>query len=400
MRAPARASLTRPRLAVLLAAAAVAGAGLHLAGARSGWPDGETVAAMETFVRAQHTLWAARDRLVDEPTRAELAATDPLRTGLVGVEWSPLTTTPGSLAAKRTTAHPLWVAVFRDWFRDVGVARGESIAIGASGSFPGMLLAARIAAESMQLRTVVIASLTSSNYGANLPEMDLAEMDRVLRTAGLLHDRPVAFSPGGDHDAALDLEQPDRRALLARLTELGPLAHVPESLAASIAWRDETLLSTGGGEVPLHEPGVFINIGGHAANYGVGVAPLFLSSGLIPQAESRRLVGSEKATTDDSVALRAVRRGIPVINVLNIRGMAATSGIPFDPTRIPFPATMRLPERLGAGHRVTAGVLSLVFLAWLAVWRVSRPGPREWFALGRRRRSDPRDVVPGFEEVS
>jgi poly-gamma-glutamate system protein len=161
---------------------------------------------MEMFTRAQRTLWSARDRLVDEATRAELAGTDPLRTGLVGVEWSALTTTPGALAAKRTTAHPLWVAVFRSWFRQAQVERGEVVAIGASGSFPGMLVAARVAAESLQLRTGVVGSLTSSNYGANLPEMDLAEMDR-LRIASLQVVRP----PDADRAVGGDRRDGDRR---------------------------------------------------------------------------------------------------------------------------------------------------------------------------------------------
>jgi hypothetical protein len=384
MRISTRRSLAWPRLAALFGAAVLAGAGFHLAGTRGAWPDGETVAAMEVFVRAQRTLWAARDGLVDEATRTELAGTDPLRTGLVGVEWSSLTTTPGSLAAKRTTAHPMWVAVFRDWFRQTEVERGDVVAIGASGSFPGMLLAARIAAESQQLRTVVIGSLTSSNYGANLPEMDLAEMDRVVRAAGLLRDPPVAFSP----------------ALYARLVELGPLARLPKSLAASIAWREEVLLGSGAGDVVSREPKVFINIGGHAANYGVGAAPLALPSGLITRADGHRVFVSEHEADGDSVALRAVRRGLPVINVLNIRALAARAGIPFDPTRIPSPATIRLPGRLGAGYRIAAGVLSFVFLVWLAAWRVITPGPREWFDLGRQVCNDRRGAVPDLEEVS
>jgi poly-gamma-glutamate system protein len=394
-----RGGLPWPRLAALLGAAVLAWAGLQLTGTRGGWPDAEAVAAMELFLRAQRILWQTRDRLVDDETRTELAATDVLRTGLVGVEWSPLTTTPGSLAAKRTTAHPLWVMVFRDWFRETGSGGGDSVAVGASGSFPGMLLAARIAAESMQIRPIVIGSLTSSNYGANLPEMDLAEMDRVLCAAGLLTEPAVAFSPGGEEDAARDLEQADREALRARLAELGPLASFPESLAASIAWRDEVFWGLGASAADSRAPRVFINIGGHAANYGVGVAPLALPSGLIPGTDGRRLLGPVHDEKNDSVALRAVRRNVPVINVLNIRAMAAASGIPFDPARIPSPATIRLSARLSAGHRISAGVLGVVFLIWLAAWRVSTPGPREWFDLSRRGRNELRGSFPEHGEV-
>jgi poly-gamma-glutamate system protein len=371
-----------PRLAVLAATAAMVAVALHLVGARTGWPDGETVAAMEVFVRAQRVLWAARDARVDEATRTELAITDPLRTGLVGVEWSPLTTTPGSLAAKRTTAHPLWVALFRGWFSEQRAAGVDTVAIGASGSFPGIFIAARIAAESLQLRTVVVGSLTSSNYGANLPEMDLAEMDHVVRAAGLLAEAPAGFSPGGDDDAARDLDDADRRALYERLAELGPLGHDPGDLATSLAWRDEVLLGRHEARRGTGASRVFVNIGGHAANYGVGVAPLALPAGVIPAGGERHAAGL-RSGPGDSIALRAIRRGYAVINVLNIRGLAAAHGIPFDPARIPPPSTVRLPERLSPTIRVAAGSAALGLLILLVVWRVAKPGPREWFELGR-----------------
>jgi poly-gamma-glutamate system protein len=339
--------------------------------------------------------------VVDEATRAELSATDPLRTGLVGVEWSGLTTTPGALAAKRTTTHPLWVAVFRAWFSELKMQPGEAVAIGSSGSFPATLLAARIAAESQQLSTIVIGSLTSSNYGANIPGMDLAEMDRVLRAAGILSQAPVAFSPGGQDDAARDLEPADRQALYTRLSELGPLAHIPDSLEASIDWREELFL--GAAAAGTGAPGrarLFINIGGHSANYGVGVAPLALPAGLISGAEGRALLGSGLGAPGDSVALRAARSGVPVINILNIRALAVDNGIPFDPPRAVAPAMVHLPGRLGIGHRLAAGALSLALLIWLAAWRVPRPGPRLWFELGRRALDDRREPDPGQAEVS
>jgi poly-gamma-glutamate system protein len=383
MKSRFRESLNRPRFAFLLTTAILAGVGTHLAGIRGEWPDGETVAAMELFLRSQHVLWTARDNTVDEKTKAELATTDPLRTGLVGVEWSPLTTTPGALAAKRTTAHPLWVAVFRNWFIQSDLNRNDVVAIGASGSFPGMVFAARIAAESLQLRTVMIGSLTSSNYGANLPEMDLAEMDRLLRAAGLLSDPPLAFSPGGQNDAAEDLEPADRQALLDRMAKLGSLAHFPANLETSLAWRDEIML--GSGTTDPHPPKLFVNIGGHSANYGVGAAPLALPAGLITGEEGQRMFGSEQHAAGDGIALRAARRGMPLINVLNIRALAARHGIPFDPLRIPSPATVRMPKRLGFAHRLVAAVLSSVLLAMLVVWRVPKSGPREWFDLGMQK---------------
>lgn len=381
MKPDARVSMGLMKLAVLAAASLLATAILHMGGARSALPDAETVSAMELFVRAQKVLWDARDQAVDEETNSELAVTDPLRTGLVGVEWSAITTTPGALGAKRTTAHPLWVPVFRSWFDNAGLKQGDTVGIGASGSFPGMVLAARIAAESMHLETVMIGSLTASNYGANVPAMDLAEMDARLRGAGLLRQRPAAFTPGGDEDGALDLAPGDRVSVVDRILSLGSLGHLPANLADSISWRERKLLGTapvGAGPTT----GLFVNIGGHAANYGVGAAPLALPPGLILEAGRRGLPMPEPGERGDSVIFRALRRGLPVVHVLNIRGLAAANGIPYDPTRIPAPATIRLPRRLGIDLRVVAGLMGLAIVGGLARWRVAKPGPREWFEVG------------------
>lgn len=393
-----RSTMPWRRMAVLLAVSLIAGSAMRFLGARGNWPDGETVAAMELFVRAQRVLWQARERHLDDATRMELASTDVLKTGLVGVEWSSLTTTPGFLEAKRTTAHPLWVAVFRDWFKQLGLKPGETVAIGASGSFPGIFFAARIAAASLHLDTVAIGSLTSSNYGANLPEMDLAAMDETLRQEGILDDRWVVFTPGGKADAAQDLDLKDRVALCSRMAELGARAHIPENRAKSIEWRDSFLLHSAGDGGAA--PRVFVNIGGHEANYGVGMPALALPSGLILPNDADQSLAYARRSSGDSIALRAIRRGVPVINVLNIRGLAATFGIPFDPPRIPSPSTLRVPSQLKPIHRVLAGGVSLVLIVWLVVWKVSTPGVREWLQLGRPYPQTPREPRPHSGEVS
>ncbi|MCP4657065.1 MAG: poly-gamma-glutamate system protein [bacterium] len=373
-----------PRLLPPAVAAILAVAGLHLAGARGAWPDAPTLAAMGRFCQAREALWVARDARVDAATRAELAVADPLRTGLVGIEWSPLTTTPGSVAAKRTTAHPLWVAVFRTWYSELGAERSDRVAIGASGSFPGMLLAARIAAESMGLEPIVVGSLTSSNHGANLPAFDLADIERVLLAAGLVDHPMAALTPGGDGDAALDLEPADRDALLDRLEELArepaaPPVHRPAGRLASIAWRED--LFFGSDEIVPGGVKAFVNIGGHAANYGVGAAPLALPPGLIDPRRAAAIFHPDREVIGDSVAIRALRHGLPVINILNVRALAAEHGIPYDPARLPPPLLIRLPRRLCRGWRLAAGVLAVGLSWWFFRWRAPRPGAREWFEL-------------------
>lgn len=59
------------------------------------------------------------------------------RTGLIGIENSPITTSLGKLEGKRTTANPQFAGAVAGMFREAGVRRGDTVAVGASSSFPG-----------------------------------------------------------------------------------------------------------------------------------------------------------------------------------------------------------------------------------------------------------------------
>jgi len=58
--------------------------------------------------------------------------TDPNLTGLIGEEWTPLTTTLGNLTAKRTATNPDFAALLIDLFIKAGLKRGDVIAMGVS----------------------------------------------------------------------------------------------------------------------------------------------------------------------------------------------------------------------------------------------------------------------------
>ena len=72
--------------------------------------------------------------------------TDINRTGLLGPEFTELTSTPGEEGAKRSTLNPEFAAVMVRYFHEAGLKEGDSIAIGSSGSFPGFLIAVLTAA--------------------------------------------------------------------------------------------------------------------------------------------------------------------------------------------------------------------------------------------------------------
>ncbi|MCC5876898.1 MAG: poly-gamma-glutamate system protein [Candidatus Sumerlaeia bacterium] len=278
--------------------------------------------ARERYIAATSALNAARLQVVTPGILGEIERSDPQETGLVGIEWSSYTTTSGDLAAKRLSTSPEWVEVFIEWFRELGLENGDRVGIGASGSFPALALSARIAAESMGLEPVVIASLTSSTWGANVPGFDLWDMENILVDGGHVTHTFRLLSLGGDGDKALHLFDEDRDFLFRRLAEIEADSRDveilrPVSTAESIDRRMAVLFPDGEDSCR-----VFLNIGGHAANFGSGVGALSVPPGLtVPRREgSLNWAG-------DSVLFRTLQRNVPVIHILDIRGLASRQGV-------------------------------------------------------------------------
>jgi poly-gamma-glutamate system protein len=310
---------------------------------------------------ALSALQVCRERsgiLIDE-------AADPNRTGIVGVEGSPVTTTLGSLEAKRTTANPAWAALLARLLGECGVGRGDPVAIGASSSFPGLIVATLAAADALGARPLVIASLGASQWGANRPGFGWLEMSECLSEAGLFKEPAVALSLGGDGDAGLDLPEEGRRLLLDKLGKAG----IPLVSAGDLARNVEARLAAyeraaGGAAIKA-----FVNVGGGWANMGTDASVLELAPGL----NTARLTFHPGR---GGVLQAMAARGVLVIHLLNIRGLCRRYGLPWDPRPMPrfdAVALARSGRREGAAFFVLAGTyLALLALAGLRLRKLSR----------------------------
>lgn len=86
-------------------------------------------------------------------------ANDVNDTGMIGQDFSYITTTLGELEAKRTTTNPNMAAVVVDMFNELGLQPGDEIAVNCSGSFPAMNIAVLCAAEVMGLSPPLLPPL-------------------------------------------------------------------------------------------------------------------------------------------------------------------------------------------------------------------------------------------------
>ena len=70
----------------------------------------------------------------------EIVKEDINRTGLVGPDFTEITSTPGDEREKRSTLNPYSASAVMSMLLEIGLKKGDKIAVGASGSYPGFLL--------------------------------------------------------------------------------------------------------------------------------------------------------------------------------------------------------------------------------------------------------------------
>lgn len=253
---------------------------------------------------------------------------DPNGTGLIGLSFSPLTTSLGNLEAKRTTTNPNFAGLLVRLFWEAGVRRGDAVAIGASSSFPALILASLCAAEAMGLEPLLISSLGASQWGANDPEFHWLDIQDCLESAGLLPIEPLAFSLGGEGDSGLDMSLEGRAFLVEEVRKRGfPL--LQESTLADIV-NERLQLYESAARERGKQMRAFVNIGGSYANLGTDSRVLRLRAGLV-EAQDFPPPGRR------GVLFEMVARGVPVIHLLHIKGLTERYGLPWDPRPLPEP---------------------------------------------------------------
>lgn len=279
--------------------------------------------AARLMAEALETVRACRIARLGPPD----PASDPNATGLIGAESSPITTTSGDLEAKRTAASPEAAALLAALLRQAGAREGDAVAIGASGSFPGLLVACLSALKALGLHPVTICSVGASSWGANVPGFTLADMIRCLEEGRLLPAASAAVSLGGMKDIAEGMESEGQEILLAAAQTVGaPLLWEPEQ--AENVRRRMAIYRDGAAGRRL---AAFVNIGGGEANLGVDAAVLGLKPGLNRPRKVRRLMDPRGSVIGGMAA-----QGVPVIHLLNLRGLALRYGLSWDP--VPLPA--------------------------------------------------------------
>ena len=250
------------------------------------------------------------------------------KTGMIGGQYSEITTSLGSIEAKRTSANPDMAALVVELLYKAGIKSGDRIGANFSGSFPSLNLAVLAASKAMNLDCVYISSVGSSNYGANNPKMTFPDMALKLEEVGVL-DNPISyFSLGGTDDIGLEMDENIKKEIVNRLMaqdlELISIRDYNDNILQRINILEKN------GDIDC-----FINVGGNTTSLGKGENSLYFGQGL--------LVEKNIAITKDSGLIEIYRnRGIPVIHLLNLKKLTTDYNLAYDPLILPEKGTSAL----------------------------------------------------------
>lgn len=249
---------------------------------------------------------------------------DPAGTGVIGTLLSPVTTNPGHLPSKQTSINPNFSAVLVHLLKRAGVEQGDVVAVGLSGSFPAINIATLAAVQAIGAEGLIISSVGSSQWGANLPSFMWSDMEKILFERRVLNQRSAALSRGGIEDRALGLSRHGRRLLDDAIMRSGVTFMDVKDYGESVEKR-MTLYRELAGERPIK---AYVNVGGGTSSVGTKVGKTKFKPGLntnVPR-------GAEEI---DSVMTRFADDGVPVIHLTKIESIAERFGLPLQPVVMP-----------------------------------------------------------------
>ena len=249
---------------------------------------------------------------------------DPNDTGLIGPEFSLITTSRGSHDAKLRALDPNMAAVFVQLLERAGVREGDLVALGLSGSYPLLNAAMLVSIETLGATPVPITSVGSSMWGATDPELTWLDMESILLERDIIRRGSVAASIGGGDDRGRGLP-PRGRELVREAAQRNDVPLIEEpSLDQSIARRMEIYdEAAGDGEYAL-----YVNVGGGLGSVGTSRLDELVRPGL------SKVLGTKNFPRRGAL-VRMADRGIPVIHVPSADPFIDRYGLSVDPVPIP-----------------------------------------------------------------
>ena len=249
---------------------------------------------------------------------------DPNETGLVGSQFSLITTDEGDLDAKLTTLDPNFAAAMVELLTRANLTSGDTIALMLTGSMPGANMAMLIACKAMDIYPFIISSIGASQWGANDPEMTWLDMERILFEQRYISSRSIAASIGGRNDRGR-LLSPKGRELIRYNIENNKLPLISGTgLEDNVNKRMEYFSA--------HNYKAVVNIGGGVASLGTSFNLRLIKPGIVYRKDIEKI---SRGDGIEGAVVKFSKQNIPLIHILNIQKLTDELGMKYAPIPIP-----------------------------------------------------------------
>ena len=312
----------------------------------------EKVAAAKLMDRALLTL---QNATMEQGVFTENPYDDARLTAIIGQQFSLVTTDFDIFESKLIGANPNYAAVVVDLLKQAKVERGDLVAVGLTGSQPGVNIAVLCACEALGAAAVTITAVASSWWGANDPDLTWLDMERVLNQRGVIHSRPLAASMGGTADRATGLSKMGQDLIRAAATRNNLPLISEDNITASVKRRMEIYAAAAEGKSYK----AFVTAGQSEADLGHSTNARLIGPGF----QSKL---AHKNYPSRGVAHRFNEQDIPVINLSDVVTIARDYGL--GGPEVPLPevgdGSVYVTERYDL--RV-AGISALIALALILI---------------------------------
>jgi poly-gamma-glutamate system protein len=336
-----------------------------------------------TKIDAAELAVRAQDAMKEELSRRGLKLderNDPWRTGLIGEERTVVTSDRGVSAAKILATNPNFAAAFIELLYKAGVHKGDTVAVGLTGSIPGWDVAFYAACQAMTVTPIVVTSVAASDWGANRSDLTWLDMESLFFQRGIFKFKSVAASIGGGGDNGRGIS-PEGRDLLREAIKRNSVPFMEgETLESIIDTRMklyDSIIGTG-------RYAAYVNIGGGLASLGGA-----LNSKLIPAGTSRHL--KEINYPVRAVINRMAERDVPIVNLSDVAKIATHFDFSTDVGS--EPPNLGLGSLYFSGQYDILGTSVLTVLLGLIIFAVIRLDIKHY--LGPR----PRKMIQRPEEI-
>jgi poly-gamma-glutamate system protein len=256
---------------------------------------------------------------------------DPNLTGLIGPQYSLITTDRSSIRDKLIATNPNLAAELVTLLHRAQVIQGDPVAVMFTGSLPGANIAVLAACKTLGAKPVIITSVGSSSYGANYEDFTWLDMEDVLAKNGLWDYKSIAASLGGSDDQGRGLS-PEGRTLLENAIKRNNVEYISsaeeKTEASTLDINIKKRIKIFDRERNDLKYKAVINVGG-----GLAAVGSTQNARLIPPGFSASLKGRE-FPAKGALNLLAERR-IPVIHLLDMTNFAEKHSLPTEVTPQP-----------------------------------------------------------------